>query len=197
MRRVALLASIGPALLAVAGCSTYRPVAPLDDGERAEMSALGARLRAVRVEVVGAQLDSAEEATQVADVLRRAGADVADSDGAMRVSVRSSPVIPSVASGEGKVLLFLLTLGLFPQDSSDTVEWTFEVAPILGRTESFVEPTTRPGFCSWIAGPWALLPGWRFGRAGCHVPREGDDERANRRDRAVLALARRLAALAP
>jgi hypothetical protein len=197
VRRSAVLASAAAALLGLAGCNTYRAVPPLDDGERAELAALGSRLGGFRVNVVPATPAAVDDANDVMEVLRHAGADVGATDAAVSVFVGSARILEPIAEGEGEALFFLLTLGLWPQTWSHTVEWRFKIVATDGRSESFTAATTRPGFCSWVAGPYALFSGWRFGGPGCRAGSDSDAERARRRARAVLALARHLAAMAP
>lgn len=196
-RRLASVAAFAASLLAAAGCNTYREVEPLGDGERAELSALGSRLAGFRVEIVAETPAHATDASDVAEVLRRAGADVGAAGAAVRVFVGSGRVSPTVEAGEREVFFHVFTLGLWPQTWSDTVEWRYRIIATGGGEESFVETTTRPGFCSWFAGPWALFSHWSFGGVGCRSERESETEYARRLARAVLALARRLAAQAP
>ena len=183
--------------LTAAGCNTSREVEPLGDGERAELSELGSRLAAFRIDVVAAAPAGETAAADVAEVLRRSGADVGGAGAAVRVVVERTGVLKPIADGERDAFLFAFTLGLWPQSSSGTVEWRFRIVAGGGRAESFVETTTRPGFCSWVAGPWALFSHWSFGGVGCRSVRESETEYARRLARAVLALARRLAAQAP
>lgn len=197
MLRVLLLLLMTAIAPAVSGCNTYREVEPLGDGERAELSALGSRLAAIRIDVVAAAPAEESAAADVAEVLRRSGADVGSAGAAVRVVVESTGVLTPIAAGERDALLFAFTLGLWPQSWSDTVEWRFRLVATGGGEESFVETTTRPGFCSWFAGPWALFSHWSFGGVGCRSERESETEYARRLARAVLALARRLGAFAP
>jgi hypothetical protein len=182
--------------LAVGGCNAYRPIAPLDDDERAELVALRPEHGRTILLVAGAGTEP-ESLDKFANSLRGLGWPVAGPDAvgpSLRVEVEGPAVSgQTVADAEGDIFFQIFTLGLWPQRTYRIEEWRFHLIGDDGRTEDVTSTTTRRTFHGWLAGPLSAWPTWRYVGAG-HAPLESAEERAARCDRVVLDLGRALRA---
>lgn len=143
------------AVALAAGCGSYRPVAALDDAERAEFEMLRARLATTTIVV---ESGSPESATRYADWLRACGFLVAAPaspvpPGTPIVTIDESSTAPLGSDGG----LTWLTLGLLPTFGSHSYECTVAMS---GRDESASCETSTRWVFGWFGLALSLLPDW-------------------------------------
>ena len=144
-----------------AGCSAWRPIAPLSTDEQGEMASLATRSSDRTFRVVAGGRTREESAEFGREALRSAGLRVVEADATTNIEVRGPEYPwPPIADLEGESLFFILTIGLYPQTTSHAERWTLRVLDCTGADAVTTCDLTRPEVFGWLAIPARALPGW-------------------------------------
>ena len=161
------------ALLA-AGCGSYRRVAPLDESQRGELSALRTSLGSVTIRVARSPLDPWFADRAVA-ALSETGFHAVDAERGERGPIIS---IESVDAGFGMSDAWPdWTFGIIPAYDSRSLTYRLRIDDGRGRSTSATYDESAPCVVGWLGLPLGLLSGWStfFSPYGPPLPNHYDD----------------------
>jgi hypothetical protein len=174
-------------VLAATGCAAYRPPVPLDESERAELAAIGGRLRDRGVRVVAPVQDEDWPRQNVIEALDAVGVAVYRRVAEPRpTDVELRADVSSKHASDWGLFLFVYTLGLIPYSDDGRQEYRLELWPNSGPAATVACAVESPTIAGWLAIPAGLRPGWRWFHG------DADSEHTAESSRLGLLVARRI-----